>query len=596
MKQGSIHHAHQLFDEMPQRDVVTWNILIQGYKRNGYPKKAFFWYSQMVLQGFVESASTFSTVLGLCKGDEVHARVIVLGLGSDVYVGSALVGFYMNMGNLDVGLRLFYELPERNVATWNLFLRKFGEFGMVEKMEVYCRMKREGVVMNEVTFCYLIRGFGNERLLDVGREMHGNAVKVGWAESDVFVSNALVDFYSACGSLSDAKRSFDVIPLEDVISWNSLVSVYACNGLASNALEMFCMMQVWGMKPSIRSFVGLLNMSSGKVNLFLGKQIHSFVLKLGFYYVSSYIQSALIDMYGKCGEIETSVSIYESIPIKSLEICNSLMTSFAKCGIVEDVIELFGLMVDDGIGFDEVSLSTTVDALPKSSYGSLTSCKLVHSCALKSGFDRDLAVSCSLIDSYSRLGHVRSSCQVFEQISSPNVICFTSIISAHSRNKMGAECLKLLESMINKGLKPDKVAFSCVLSACSHCRMVREGKMVFDSMKTIHGIDPESQHYACMVDLLGQTGLLEEAEGLLKQARISVDPVIWSSLLRQCRVHHNELVGRRVAQIMTKLEPENPSVWFQVSDFYSDFGEFETSKHTKDVALARKMQREMLTL
>ncbi|KAI3812472.1 hypothetical protein L1987_17182 [Smallanthus sonchifolius] len=474
MKSGSVDCALQLFDEMPTRDVFTWNILISGLKRNGLSKEALYFYSQMVSQGFVESSSTFSTVLGafsdegLYQGLQVHNRVIVLGLSLNVYVGSALIDLYMNMGLVDFALRLFNDLPERNLATWNQLLRGFGGFGMSQKLKLYYRMKREGVVPNPLTFCYLTRSFGDESLVDKGRELHSYAIKVGWAESDLFVSNALVDFYSACGSLADAKKSFEVIPADDVISWNSLVSMYAYSGIASDALAIFSMMQVWGKKPSIRSFVGLLNLSSGDVNIILGKQIHCFVLKLGFDHGSCYIHSALIDMYGKCGEIESSVLIYENVPRKTLEVCNSLMTSFAHCGIVEDVIELFGLMVDEDIGFDEVSLSTTVNTLSKSTYASLTSCKLLHHCAVKSGFDHDLAVSCSLIDSYSRFGDVKSSCQVFKQLSSPNVICFTSIISAYSRNKMGMECCKFLGVMINKGLKPDKVTFLCVLTACNH--------------------------------------------------------------------------------------------------------------------------------
>ncbi|XP_071705072.1 pentatricopeptide repeat-containing protein At2g27610 [Rutidosis leptorrhynchoides] len=595
LKSGSVDSALQLFDEMPKRDVITWNILISGLKRNGLSRKALYFYTRMVSQGFVESSSTFSTVLGVIsyerlfqQGLEVHSRVIVLGLSLNVYVGSALVDLYMNMGVVDIGLKLFNDLPERNLATWNQLLRCSNEFGMSEKLELFLRMKREGVVPNALTFCYLIRGFSNESFVNEGRKLHCYAIKVGWAESDVFVSNALADFYSACGILTDAKRSFDVIPLENVISWNSLVSIYAYNGLANNAMEIFYMMLNWGKKPSIRSFVGLLNLSSRYVDILFGEQVHSFVLKLGFDYGdSSYIQSALIDMYGKCGKIESSVSIYKNVSKTTLEVCNSLMTSFARCGVVEDVIELFGLMVDEDIKFDEVSLSTTINTLPKSSYGNLKNCKLLHNCGLKSGFDSDVAVSCSLIESYSRFEDLNYSCKVFELLSSPNVICFTSIISAHSRNKNGLKCLKLFAEMINKGLKPDKVTYLCVLNACNDSRMVQKGKISFD---------PEKQRLACMVDLFGNAGLLEEAEMLIKQTQVSDELLMWSLLLSHCRFHCNEVVGRRSAQMVIKLEPVDPTVWLQVSNFYSEIGDLETAKVIRDGALARKMISEMLTV
>ena len=102
---------------------------------------------------------------------------------------------------------------------------------------------------------------------------------------------------------------------------------------------------------------------SGTHNLNLGRQIHCFVMKLGFDCGSLHVQSALINVYGKCGEIDISVSLFDGVPERRLEYCNSLMTSLLHCGIVEDAVEMFGLMLDEGIGFDEVSLSTTLKSV-----------------------------------------------------------------------------------------------------------------------------------------------------------------------------------------------------------------------------------------
>ncbi|KAK2995843.1 hypothetical protein RJ640_002481 [Escallonia rubra] len=170
----------------------------------------------------------------------------------------------------------------------------------------------------------------------------------------------------------------------------------------------------------------------------LGRQAHCLVLKMGFDSGSVHVQSALIDMYGKCGYIDGSVSVFEDAPNR-MESYNSLMTSLLQCGIVEDVVELFGLMVDEGLGFDEVSLSTTLKALTVSIFASLATCTLLYCCAIKSGFESDIAVSCSLIDVYSRSGHVKLSSQVFEELPSANTICYTSIINAYARNGMGMQ-------------------------------------------------------------------------------------------------------------------------------------------------------------
>ncbi|XP_050207130.1 putative pentatricopeptide repeat-containing protein At3g47840 [Mercurialis annua] len=602
IKTRQLGHAHKLFDEMLIRDVVTYNLLISGHGKHGVPTQALCLYSEMISLGIRESPSTFSSVLCICgnnsgffgEGVQVHCRVVKLGFGFNLYIGSSLVGLYMHMGLVDLSLRLFDELPERNVELWNLVLRGFCELGRFDELVgFYYDMKEDNLELNGLTFCYLIRGCCDKRFFNEGRQLHSHVIKIGWVDSNVFVANALVDFYSACGVLRDAEISFQGIPLEDVLSWNSMLSAYADNGLLFYAVELFYMMQYWGKKPSIRSFVGFLKLCSLDGDIIFGKQIHCCVLKLGFDNGSVHVQSALISMYGKCFDIKNSVSVYENLPKRTLECCNSLMTSLLHCGIVDDVVEMFGLMVDEGIGLDEVTFSTVLKALSEACLISLASCRLVHCCAIKLGFESNISVSCSLMDTYSRSGNVEISLQVFKQLSSPNVFCFTAIISGFARNGYGRECFEILKTMIQKGLKPDKVTFLCVLNGCSHSGLVDEGKLVFNSMMSGHSISPEREHISCMVDLLGRAGILEEAEDLLQQTPERGDSVMWSSLLRSCRIHRNEMVGRRAAKVLLEIDPENFAVYLQVSNFYSEIGEYESSVQVREIALARKMTKEI---
>ncbi|KAB1207890.1 hypothetical protein CJ030_MR7G024252 [Morella rubra] len=601
VKSGLLNAALKEFDEMPFCDVVTYNLLISGHGRYGLPKQALYLYAEMVLQGIRESPSTFSSVLGICSdaefykaGIQVHCRVLSLGFSLNVFVGSSLVDLYMHMGLNDVALKLFNELPERNLAIWNLVLRGYCELDRsLELFGLYTRMELDGVKPDGLSFCYLFRACCNEKLLYQGKQLHCHVVTAGWVISNIFVANALVDFYSACGRLIDAQKSFETIPVEEVISWNSMVAVYAANGLLADALNIFSIMQFQGKRPSIRSFVGFLNLSSGTKNLQFGKQIHSSVLKLGHDNGSRHIQSALIDMYGKCGYVESAVTIYESVPERTLECCNSLMTSLLHCGITEDVVEMFGFMADEGVGYDEVTFSTTLKALSVSDSTSLASCRLLHCCAIKSGFESDNAVACSLVDAYSRCGRVELSRIVFDKIRSPNVICFTSIINGYARNGMGREGIEMLQALVQKGLKPDRVAFLCALTGCNYSGLVEEGRLLFDSMKTLHGLYPDREHYSCMVDLLGRAGLLDEAEELLRRAPGKGNGVMWSSFLRSCRVHGNETMGRRAAKALMELEPEDPAICLQVSNLYSEIGDFQTSMQVRKSALSRMVTGEI---
>ncbi|KAF3431245.1 hypothetical protein FNV43_RR25975 [Rhamnella rubrinervis] len=601
IKVGNLNSAVNLFNEMPLCDNVTYNLLISGHRRSGLQEHALLLYTEMVSLGIRESASTFSSVLGVCsdagfyrEGVQVHCRAFCLGFGSNLFVGSSLISLYLCMGLDNIALKLFDELPEQSLGTWNVIFRRLCDVGRVDELlRFYYSMKMNRLEPNGLTFCYLIRGCCGGRFLEEGKQVHCHAVKSGWVESNIFVANALVDFYSACGSLIDARKAFEAIPPNDVISWNSMVWIYAGNGLWLEAIGLFAEMQFWGKRPSIRSFVGLLNLASGTKNIEFGKQIHSCAVKLGFDHGSVHVQSALINLYGKCNDIQRAVAMYESVKDRSLECCNSLMSSLLHCDAIEDVVEMFGLMVDEGIGLDEVALSMTLKALSMSALASLASVKLLHSVAIKLGFESDVAVLCSLIDAYSRCGNIEHSHKIFEEIPSPSVICFTSIINGYAQNGMGSEGLDLFQAMIQKGLKPDKVTFLCVLSACSHSGLVKEGKLLFDSMKTSYGISPDRQHYSCMVDLLGRAGLLDEAEKLLHQAPVRGDLMMWSSLLRSCTVHNNEILGRKAAKILLELDPKNPAICLQTSNFYSEIGEFETSMQIRELAMARKVTREI---
>lgn len=555
----------------------------------------------MGLLGIRETSTTFSSVLAVCarsgfhrEGVQVHCRVVKFGFLSNVFVGGTLVGFYLNVGLREAARELFDELPERNLAVWNVLLRGFCELGCVEEsLNYYSRMCFDGVEPNGVTFCYLLKVCSNHRRLNEGKKLQSCILKMGFVESNIFVANALVDFYSACGCLVGAKKSFEAIPVENVISWNSLVSVNADNDLLCDALELFTVMQLWGQSPSVRSLVGLLNSCSRAEEIGLGKQIHCHALKLGFDEGSVHAQSALIDMYGKCSDIESSVAVFESLTKRTLECCNSLMTSLSHCGATQDVVELFGLMIDEGLMPDEVTFSTTLKALSVSASATFTSSQLLHCFALKSGVEGDAAVACSLMDAYSRCGHVELSLQIFETLSSPNAICFTSMINGYARNGMGKQGLAVLHAMVEKGLKPDEITFLCALTGCNHTGMVKEGRILFDSMKSVHGVQPDQRHFSCMVDLLCRAGLLHEAEELLLQTPDKRDCFMWSSLLRSCRSHKNEEVGTRAAQVLVELDPDDPAVWLQASNFYAEIGNFDASREIREVALARKMTREI---
>ncbi|MQL99961.1 hypothetical protein Taro_032694 [Colocasia esculenta] len=577
---------------MPARDVVSWNSLISGFAHHGLSEQALLLHKRMVFEGVTESPSTFSSVLGVCsnagffrKGEQVHSRVFSLGFESNSFVGSALVDLYMRFGLPQLALRLFAGMREQSMAACNSILCGFSSLGLIdEQVMFFSEMRSKGIEANGVSFSYLLRGCCHEAYLWEGKQLHCHVLKVGLAPGNLFVSNALVDFYSTCGSLVDARSSIELIPIEDVISWNSIIAVNADSHCLLEALELFWTMLWMGKKPSVRSLVGLLNSSSRKHNLHFGVQIHGLVLKSGFDHSSFHVRSALIDMYGKCRDIKSSVSLFNEASEKSLECCNSLITSLLHCNALEDAVEMFGLMSDEGVRPDRVTFSAILRALSSSMFASVISCGLLHCWVIKLGFGSDMVVSCSLISAYSRCGSISASQRIFRDIAEPNLVCFTAIITGYARNGLGRECIEMLDEMIIKrGIKPDGVTFLTVLAGCDHSGMIDEGRQVFKSMRNVHGVEPDQRHYSCMASLLGRAGSVEEAIEFIENAPASDNPTMWSALLQSCRIHGNEEVGKRAAKALMDLEFRSPAACMQVSSFYSEIADIEMSVAAREM-------------
>ncbi|OAY82666.1 Pentatricopeptide repeat-containing protein [Ananas comosus] len=580
LRSGRVDAALHLFDEMARRDAVSWNSMISGYVCHGSSERALALYQRMVTSGVKETTYTFSSILGACSGrhdgPQLHRRALALGFHSNLFVGSALVHFYMRAGSPDLALLLFRELPHRSTATCNAVLRglsdlSLSDLGFTEELiHLFREMRWRSIEPDDLSFSYLLKGLcccccSSEKQLDQGKQLHCHIVKAGWAVTNIFVSNALVDFYSSAGDLIGARRSFDSMRTEDVISWNSMVSVCADNGHLMDALDYFHRMLWYGSRPSVRSLVRLLNSCSRIGNCHLGAQIHNTARKIGFFPSSVHVQSALIDMYGKCRDFDSALFLFNETPELNLECCNAMIVSALHCNVLDAAVEVFGVMVAEGVRPDNVTLSATIKAASSAASPSFLSCQILHSCAVKSGLEKDEAVSCSLMDAYARSGCITFSCLIFERLENPNVVCFTTLISAYGRNGMGREAVALLDTMISNGLKPDDVTFLCALNGCYRTGLVEEGRLVLESMRAVHGIEPDRRHYACMVNLLGRAGLLKEAMELMEEPSLRGHSKAWSSLLQNCRVHGDEEMGRIAAEALIGVESTDAAAHLQIS-------------------------------
>lgn len=200
--------------------------------------------------------------------------------------------------------------------------------------------------------------------------------------------------------------------------------------------------------------------------------------------------------------------------------------------------------------------------------------KQVHACIINSGFVSDVVLGSALVDMYAKCGSIKEARQVFDFIPLRDVVLWTVIVTAYGKHGFGKEVLQLFEEMKQSGLKPDDVTFLAVLIACSHSGLVSEGWHYFNTMTRDHCIPPRAGHYACMVDLLGRAGCLDEAYDFIKKMPFKPNVTVWGALLGACQAHGNMELGKVAAEHLFELDPQNAGNYVMLSNIYATAGKW----------------------
>lgn len=209
-----------------------------------------------------------------------------------------------------------------------------------------------------------------------------------------------------------------------------------------------------------------------------------------------------------------------------------------------------------------------------------------HSYSVVRGFTESTKVCNAIIDMYSKCGKIEMGRLVFDQMHKRDSISWNAMIFGYGIHGLGLEAVSLFEHMQTFGFYPDDVTFICLLSACSHSRLVADGKHWYAAMTHKFQINPRLEHYLCMVDLLGRAGLLSEAYEFILKMPFKPDVRIWSALLGGCRIHKNIKLGEEISSKIQILGPESTGNFVLLSNIYS------TAKRWDDAARTRVLQRD----
>ncbi|KAI5078978.1 hypothetical protein GOP47_0006649 [Adiantum capillus-veneris] len=321
-KCGLLRRAHETFLNLPTRDVVSWNALIGGYTKDGSAEEALGLFEQMQREGISPDAITFSCSLNACgsagaraKGQEIHYEIDKMGLlEGDLIVGNALVDMYVNCGLLSKAKEVFDKLPARDVVSWTTLIAGCVNHEQHEEaLQYYEKMEQSGIFPNSVTFVSSLRACGNMGLTDKGQTLHAEIMRKDLLECDL-VGNSLVDLYAKCGMLSKAHEVFEVLSVQDAVSWNTLITGHAHLGTSESVFCLFDRMVDDMMDPNTSTFLSVLNACSHAGVVEDGVTIFGAMRDCYCMVQSIEHYNCMADLFARSGQVQKACTIIREMP------------------------------------------------------------------------------------------------------------------------------------------------------------------------------------------------------------------------------------------------------------------------------------------
>ncbi|CDJ26502.1 unnamed protein product [Triticum aestivum] len=423
-------------------------------------------------------------------------------------------------------------------------------------------MRREGAPPSEFAFVSALNA--SSLVAPAGahaRQLYALAVRLGF-QSHAFVLNAFLAAMVRQERLADAVRLFEwASGRRDIVSWNTLLA-----GLARRSRTrmwiLWRRMSREGAGADGFSFSIVLSGLTADADTVSGLQVHGQLVKSGFG-DDVCVGNSLVEMYTKNGALESGNRAFTEMPRRDVVSWTEMAAGWLQCGEPAKAIGVLGPMMLEGIRPNNYTLATAANAC--ATLAGPSEGRKVHGYAIKLGEGSDVAVNNALIDMYSKCGLVDTAHRVFQSMRQRPVISWTTMIMGFARNGQPQNAVKVFDDMLLEGVTPNHITFLCVLHACSQGGFMEEAWIYFRAMTDKFRIEPGEDHYACMVDLLGKAGHIEDAEELISRMPFRPRVLVWQALLGACQLHGNEAAAKRAAERALALEKEDPSMYLLLS-------------------------------
>ncbi|XP_016436361.2 pentatricopeptide repeat-containing protein At4g37170-like [Nicotiana tabacum] len=487
------------------------------------------------------SATAFSTLLRICtenraldEGKRVHRSMKCSGFRPGVVISNRILGFYCKCDKPFDAHDLFVEMSDRDLCSWNIMVSGFAKLGLIDEarklfdempekdnfswtamisgyarhnkpecaLELYRVMQRdENFKCNKFTISSALAASASIQSLRLGKEIHGHIVRTG-LDSDAVVWSALSDMYGKCGSVDEARHVFDRTKDKDVVSWTAMIDRYFGDGRWEEGYLLFSHLMKSGIRPNDFTFAGVLNACANQTTEHLGKQVHGYMMRIGFD-PCSFAASTLVHMYAKCGSVDSAYKVFKRLLRPDVVSWTSLINGYAQNGQPNEALRLFDLLLKSGTQPDHITF-----------VGVLSAC--THAGLVDEGLEYFYSIK-----NKHRLTHT-----------SDHYACVVDLLSRFGRFKEAEEIISQMP------MKPDKFLWASLLGGC---RVHGNVELAKKAAEALFEIEPENAAtYVTIANIYATAGKwtevakirqVMEEKGVVKKPGLS-----WINLQRKVYV------------------------------------------------------------
>ncbi|XP_057761915.1 pentatricopeptide repeat-containing protein At5g66520-like [Arachis stenosperma] len=445
------------------------------------------------LRSLIESCKSMQQI------KQTHAQLLTTGLISH-FVSTNKFLKLLAFASLSYAHKVFDQIPQPDLFIYNTMIKahSLSSDSCRDSLMVFRSLIRDsGLLPNRYSFVFAFGACGNGLGVLEGEQVQVHAVKTG-VENNVFVANALISMYGKWKLVEESRKVFEwAAEYRDLYSWNNMIVAYVGAGNMNKAKELFDGMQ------------------------------------------------------------ERNVVSWSTI-----------IAGYVQVGCFMEALDFFHMMLQVGTKPNEYTLVSALTAC--SNLVALDQGKWIHVYSGRSEIKMNEKLLASIIDMYAKCGDIESASRVFNEHNLKRKVWpWNAMIGGFAMHGKPNEALSVFEQMKVENVSPNRVTFIALLNACSHGHMVEQGKSYFRLMVSDYGINPEIEHYGCMVDLLSRAGLLKEAEEMISGMPMAPDVAIWGALLNACRIYKDMQRGYRIGKIIKEMDPDHIGCHVLLGNIYS---------------------------